>query len=271
MRSDLSVTDSVCACMAPGNARHRTVHRSSRFMKPPERVFRSGESISCWVSDYCRSFSEPPAQPAYAPAFGSETLYLTKWTGETPVLHSCRTRGSVLFVDEQALRREQARWPKKQNRWCDTQPSSGNWTTASQPFPSARLVSETLPPCASAICRLKARPMPDPLGLVVKKGTNKFDGLAIPGPSSCTNRCSHVPFLDQPTLTFPAFSSDASTALRIKLISSCWSWSGSACSVTSGPGSMSTAARLSKPTATRTSVLISVGRSCGLGNRVRRE
>ena len=38
----------------------------------------------------------------------------------------------------------------------------------------------SVPPCASAICRERARPIPEPPGLVVKNGTNKFVGFMIP-------------------------------------------------------------------------------------------
>ena len=34
--------------------------------------------------------------------------------------------------------------------------------------------SVRLPPWASAICRLRAKPMPEPVGLMVKKGTKRF-------------------------------------------------------------------------------------------------
>ena len=63
--------------------------------------------------------------------------------------------------------------------------------------------------------------MPDPPGLVVKNGTNKFVGFMIPGPSSCTNTSTHSPASRQPTATLPLVSSEASTALCKMLISNC--------------------------------------------------
>ena len=70
------------------------------------------------------------------------------------------------------------------SRECGFHPSSGKQILASHPFVPTRFSSETLPPCASAIWRLSARPMPDPPGLVVKNGTKRLAGFAIPGPSS---------------------------------------------------------------------------------------
>src|SRR3982750_3450428 len=64
-----------------------------------------------------------------------------------------------------------------------------------------RLARVRLPPCASAICLLKARPIPDPVGFVVKNGTNKLEGFAMPGPSSCTKTRRELPFLDHPIRT----------------------------------------------------------------------
>ena len=48
---------------------------------------------------------------------------------------------------------------------------NGRRRRASQPFFAGRLSRERVPPWASAIWRLRARPMPVPPGLVVKKGT----------------------------------------------------------------------------------------------------
>ena len=62
----------------------------------------------------------------------------------------------------------------------------GSVSRARQPRASLRFSSVSDPPWPSAICRHRTRPMPDPPGLVVKKGTNRFDVLARPGPSSST-------------------------------------------------------------------------------------
>ncbi len=51
-------------------------------------------------------------------------------------------------------------------------------TVATHPRRSLRFSSESDPPCASAICRQSTSPMPDPCGLVVKNGTNRFALLA---------------------------------------------------------------------------------------------
>ena len=112
--------------------------------------------------------------------------------------------------------------------------------------------------------------MPEPAGLVVKNGTNRLAGLAIPGPSSCTYKYSELPFLDQPIRTLPPVSSVASTALRMRLISNCCTWSGSTSMVSSGPGVKSTAILVSKITALRTRVPTETGRSWGLGRRAMR-
>ena len=42
--------------------------------------------------------------------------------------------------------------------------------------------ASSVPPWPSAICRLRARPMPDPPGFVVKNGTNRLPVLCRPGP-----------------------------------------------------------------------------------------
>ena len=71
---------------------------------------------------------------------------------------------------------------------------NGNLNVARHPRPPPRFSSAIVPPCASAICRLRARPIPDPLGLVVKNGTNRFDVSERPLPSSSmfsSNQCPH--------------------------------------------------------------------------------
>jgi hypothetical protein len=60
----------------------------------------------------------------------------------------------------------------------------GSRSTASAPVPAGRFITTNEPPCASAICRLSGRPIPEPSGFVVKKGTKRFPGFMIPGPSS---------------------------------------------------------------------------------------
>ena len=63
-------------------------------------------------------------------------------------------------------------------------------------------------------------PMPEPCGFVVKNGTNRFVALANPGPSSSTMSDS-VPLCRVHRMRTPPFvSSDASTALRTRLINS---------------------------------------------------
>src|SRR2546427_8901894 len=44
-----------------------------------------------------------------------------------------------------------------------------------------RFVSVSVPPCASAIWRDSTRPIPEPVGLVVKNGTNRLPVSASPG------------------------------------------------------------------------------------------
>src|SRR5207253_10021250 len=84
------------------------------------------------------------------------------------------------------------------SRECGFRPSSGKQILASHPFVRTRFSRETLPPCASAIWRLSARPMPDPPGLVVKYGTKRLAGFAIPGPSSCTYKLTQFPMRAHP-------------------------------------------------------------------------
>ena len=62
--------------------------------------------------------------------------------------------------------------------------------------------------------------MPEPCGFVVKNGTNKFALLASPGPSSST-MSDERSVLSRPADSHatPLVSSDASTALRTRLIS----------------------------------------------------
>src|SRR5438093_12362308 len=88
----------------------------------------------------------------------------------------------------------------------------GKTKSASQPGP-VRFAKINEPPCASAICRLKANPIPDPPGFVVKKGTNRFVGFMIPGPVSRTKTSTESIKLRQPVVTVPDVSSEASAAL----------------------------------------------------------
>src|SRR5205823_6266184 len=55
---------------------------------------------------------------------------------------------------------------------------------ATQPRQPCRFSSVREPPWASAICLHWTRPIPEPPGLVVKTGTNRFVVLDNPGPSS---------------------------------------------------------------------------------------
>ena len=64
---------------------------------------------------------------------------------------------------------------------------TGRRSVARTPRWSVRFSSCRLPPWASAICRLRTRPMPEPPGLVVKNGTNRLPVFASPGPSSSTH------------------------------------------------------------------------------------
>src|SRR5215467_10848160 len=63
----------------------------------------------------------------------------------------------------------------------------GSASTASQPVRSERLESCKTPPWASAIWRLRIRPIPLPPCLVVKNGTKRLSLLRRPGPSSNIN------------------------------------------------------------------------------------
>src|SRR5262245_19075049 len=105
---------------------------------------------------------------------------------------------------------------------------TGSRSVARQPRASVRFSSANVPPCASAIWRQSARPIPEPVGLVVKNGTNRFDVSGSPGPSSSTVTCRPPSTFCQSIHTLPLVSSVASTAFRTMLISSCSSWSGSA-------------------------------------------
>ena len=59
--------------------------------------------------------------------------------------------------------------------------------------------------------------MPEPPGLVVKNGTNRFDAFGSPGPSSSTQSSKLRPSRFQPTVTPPPVCSAASTALRTQV------------------------------------------------------
>ena len=63
-----------------------------------------------------------------------------------------------------------------------TRRAAGCGRLARQPVRSSRFSRIRLPPCASAICRLSTRPMPEPPGLVVKNGTNRLPVFDSPGP-----------------------------------------------------------------------------------------
>src|SRR5213080_4160315 len=54
----------------------------------------------------------------------------------------------------------------------------GNVTVALAPRAPCRGSRVSVPPWASAIWRLNTRPIPEPVGLVVKKGTKRFAVLA---------------------------------------------------------------------------------------------
>ena len=67
--------------------------------------------------------------------------------------------------------------------------------------------------------------MPEPPGFVVKNGTNRLPVFDRPGPSSSTHNSiaggDEPGSRSHPTRTPPPVSRTASTALRIRLISSC--------------------------------------------------
>ena len=69
---------------------------------------------------------------------------------------------------------------------CETERLQRQRQRGAAPRPSGLFSSVSDPPCASAICRHSTRPMPEPPGLVVKNGTNRFDVFDRPGPSSST-------------------------------------------------------------------------------------
>src|SRR5688572_9956795 len=99
---------------------------------------------------------------------------------------------------------------------------SGRRRRASAPVLSLRDCRARVPRWASAIWRLSTRPMPEPPGLVVKKGTKRFLVSATPGPSSVITISTWRAWRRQVTSTWPPVSVAASTALRSRLISS-WS------------------------------------------------
>ena len=90
-----------------------------------------------------------------------------------------------------------------------------------QPGASPRFSSVRAPAWPSAICRLSTSPMPDPPGLVVKKGTNRLAVPERPGPSSVTQISTMAPSRRQPAPTTPPVASDASAAFRNRLINAC--------------------------------------------------
>src|SRR5688572_13438705 len=97
----------------------------------------------------------------------------------------------------------------------------GSRSSARQPTAPTRLSSEIVPLCASAICRLSARPIPDPLGFVVKNGTNRFEESGSPLPSSSMVISAQSPCVRHATDAPPLVSIDASTAFRTRLMSAC--------------------------------------------------
>jgi hypothetical protein len=72
-----------------------------------------------------------------------------------------------------------------------------------------------------AVLRLfESNPLPEPWGLVVKKGTNRLPDSGSPGPSSSTAISTLALAALQRTRTSPPVSSAASAALRTRLMSS---------------------------------------------------
>ena len=91
--------------------------------------------------------------------------------------------------------------------------------------------------------------------------------LVTPGPSSATQISSwRCPTL-QLTSTRPPVSSAASAAFRMRLMSSCSSWSASARTDTGGPSRTRTGIRFSSAATRFTQSVTSSSRSCGGGSR----
>ena len=65
-------------------------------------------------------------------------------------------------------------------------PPRGNLRTGSTATCRLFVSSRSVPPWASAICRLNGHAIPEPAALVVKNGTNRFDASGSPSPSSST-------------------------------------------------------------------------------------
>ena len=105
---------------------------------------------------------------------------------------------------------------------------------------------------------------------MVKKGTNRLEVPDSPGPSSFTQISIMVPSRRHPMRTAPPVSSEASVALRSRLISTCSSWSGSPRTVIGGLGSTSAASRVSELTARPTQSATLSGCNCGRGSLARR-
>src|SRR3990170_2772787 len=138
----------------------------------------------------------------------------------------------------------------------------GSHTTKVHPAP-ARLSTRISPPWARTMSRQMARPRPVPWpgGLGVKNGSNTRGRRAggIPGPVSVTEMATPARPLPSaglaPTLTRPP-AGVASRALIRRLISTCWSWFGSA-----SIGGRSAGTDAASMTARRRAVCRSRGRS----------
>src|SRR5258708_19686718 len=79
--------------------------------------------------------------------------------------------------------------------------TNGKLNRASHPGPVARFCTVMAPPCASAIFLQSTKPIPEPPGLVVKKGTNRLLVPDKPGPSSSTSTSRCALRLPQPMVT----------------------------------------------------------------------
>src|SRR5258708_18872729 len=80
---------------------------------------------------------------------------------------------------------------------------NGSDNVASHPLRSFLFASCRVPPWASAIWRLRIKPMPLPPVLVVKKGTKMLSPLSMPGPSYQTQTSTTWGPTLQPTETAP--------------------------------------------------------------------
>ena len=171
---------------------------------------------------------QPRAQPRQQRDHGqrASTYFQSAWPSNTR-FHIEATASLLSLrrprVSEAGSQRASAGAGGERPPAAPAEPAAAAWRGT--PRRSLRFSSCRLPPCASAICRLRTSPMPEPPGLVVKNGTNRLPVFPSPGPRL-------RPTVRPSTATSPAraasrrarlppVSLTASTALRIRLISSC--------------------------------------------------